>query len=105
LTKLDPQEEKVPVVIRNEYIIYLERVEDSVFIHCDVFKWNKTTKKNLHDSLDTIIKLQGREIFALHTIGDTKHKKFLRMYGFKFLDTIRAGINNELQDLFVKKRN
>lgn len=102
---LAPQKEKVPVVIRNDYIIYLEQVEDSVFIHCDVFKWNKTTKKNLHDSLDTIVKLQGREIFALHKIGDTKHKKFLRMYGFKFLDTIRAGINNELQDLFVKKRN
>ena len=100
---LDPQKEKVPVVIRKEYIIYLERVEDSVFIHCDVFKWNKTTKKNLHDSLDTIMKLQGREIFALHIIGDDKHKKFLRMYGFKFLDTIRAGVNNELQHLFVKE--
>lgn len=78
---------KVPVVQRPEYTLYLERAtRNHSFIHCDIHvRWSPQVKQRLLNDWKTLKDLHGHPIYALHTPGDVKHLKFLRMFGFKFL--------------------
>lgn len=75
---------KVPVIIRDHYIAYFEVWEGMTFIHCDVYKWNKTIRKDLENNFKSLKKLHRTPIYALHEqhLG-SKHKKFLTKFGFK----------------------
>lgn len=75
---------KTPVILYKDYTIFTEQYEDKLFLHCDVYKWNKHIKKSLHHSLELILRLYKEDVYALHeNTQDKKHKKFLQMYGFK----------------------
>ena len=75
-------EGKVPVVVTDSYTLYIEQFDGFSFIHCDVYKWNKTTKKELKSALQLVLDTYGT-VSALHDIDDDKHRKFLSMYNFK----------------------
>ena len=50
---------KVPVIENDDFIIYLENYEDTVFIHCDVLtKYTKTLRKKLLENLELLISLR-----------------------------------------------
>lgn len=73
---------KVPVVIRDEYIIKFERSNGLTFGHCDVFApWSKDVKYSLMADFDTLRRLHREPIHGVHIIGDKKHLKFLAMFG------------------------
>ena len=79
---------KIPVVLHKNYMLYIEEHEGRLFIHCDVYKWNKTTKKSLDNSLQQVFNLYGRDIYALHENTDNnKHRKFLELYKFQLYST------------------
>ena len=80
------QDYKIPVVEQDSFTLYLEPVEGLLFIHCDVYRWNKTTKIELHKALDCLMK-DYNILCALHDIDDNKHRKFLEMYGFNYYST------------------
>jgi hypothetical protein len=89
---------KVPVVTTKDFIIYLENYQDNIFIHCDVTsKWTKTVKKDLTKAFN---KLNKKELFALHEQSDKKHKKFLKLFNFNYLNTFK-GKNGTQYDVFV----
>jgi hypothetical protein len=77
---------KVPVVRRPVYTLYLEQATPGhTFIHCDVHgRWTRCTKKQLAADFDALKALHGGPFFALHEPGDTKHSKFLAMFGFRW---------------------
>jgi hypothetical protein len=78
---------KVPVVVREDYRIYFQPLSGANFIHCDVFNWNKTVRKDLLETFDQLKKLYGQPIFAIHQeYQDNTHIKFLKMFGFKKID-------------------
>lgn len=74
---------KVPMMIRDEYVIYIEKAYGVHWIHCDVKKWGKGVFKALLRDLNKVQLFIGETIFALFV--DDKQEKFMRMFGFKFL--------------------
>ena len=81
--------DKVPVVEDKAFTLYLEEYEQLLFIHCDVYKWLKSTRKKMEISLDSLVKKYNRPIFAAQIDNDNKHRKFLDMYGFKYVGVIK----------------
>jgi predicted lactoylglutathione lyase len=76
---------KVPVIDTNNFVIYLEEDLNNFFIHCDVkVKWNKKIKKELLTAFKELTKNWNKELYALHTPEDKKHKKFLQMFDFVY---------------------
>lgn len=94
---------KIPVVQRKEYVIYLERDGGTSYVHCDVYKWTKTTKASLAKDWETLCLLHNQPIYARHEIGDRKHLKFLEMFGFKRCNKYIQARNLKQFELFVKE--
>lgn len=84
---------KVPVVRRWCYTLYLEEAAcTGTFIHCEIHtKWSKLVKEMLSSGWHLLKTAHGGPIHALHDSSDKKHKKFLRMFGFKPLHQLEAG--------------
>ena len=79
--------QKTVVAKTDSYTLSLDALEDLLFIHCDVHKWNKTTKKDLHKALDKLLDDFKQPFYASHEINDNKHRKFLEMYKFNYYST------------------
>ncbi|MET3712621.1 hypothetical protein ABIC65_003339 [Sphingomonas trueperi] len=77
---------KVPVVCRPEYTLYLEQATRlHTFLHCDVHApWTPRLKRQLATDFENLKSLHGGPLYALHEPGDTKHSKFLAMFGFRW---------------------
>jgi len=96
--------EKKPVIVEPDYTLYLDEFEGLQFIHCDVRKWNKATKKRLHEALELLHNIYKQESFyATHDIADKKHRKFLKMYGFKYFSTEHC-LDGLLRQVWIKQR-
>ena len=74
---------KVPVCIREHFIIQLEQHVSGTFVHCHVTTYNATVKKELQACWNQVAHLHGGPIYALHDLPDHKHRKFLELFGFK----------------------
>lgn len=92
---------KYPVVETEDFTIYLEDVDGYIFIHCDVFsKWSKEVKKKLQWWFNRLTETHNKELFALHSPEDTKHEKFLKMFGFEYLRSI-VGTDDNNYDIYI----
>ena len=92
---------KVPTIQTDEFILYLERLEQGVFIHCDVLvKWTKKVKQRLNDCFERLIDQVKAPIYALHIPNDGKHKKFLELYGFQYCDRV-TGLDGNEYEIYV----
>ena len=92
---------KTPVVSTNEFIIYLEEDNRFMFIHCDVLvKWTRQVKQHLMQKFTELVTKTGKELYALHTPEDSKHEKFLKMYGFQYLQPLK-GLDGNNYDIYV----
>ena len=92
---------KVPVIEDDSFTLYLEVYEGLLYIHCDVRKWAKSTKKKMKVALDSLLKKYKQPIYAPHTDNDNKHRKFLDMYGFKYVGIIKD-FDGDNRTIFVK---
>lgn len=79
---------KIPVIIRPNYIFYIEDVEGNQFMHCDVLKWNKTVFKELKKDWEVFTELHGGPLYCLKEEDTTGYIKFIRALGFKYLKSI-----------------
>ena len=93
--------EKIKVSGDEDYTIYLEDFDRVCFIHCDVYKWNKTTKIKIGKALESILEF-GFDLHAFHDIDDDKHRKFLNMYDFKYFST-EACLDGLLRQVWIKQ--
>ena len=92
---------KVPVIEDDNFTLYLEVYEGLLYIHCDVRKWAKSTKKKMKVALDSLLKKHDQPIFAAQIDNDNKHRKFLDMYGFKYVGIIKD-FDGDNRTIFVK---
>lgn len=83
---------KVPVVRRPEFTLWLEQATPRhTFIHCTIHvRWSPTVKRELGEAFADLLGLHGGPFFAVHDPHDTKHEKFLKMYGFAFVSTFAS---------------
>jgi len=84
---------KVPVAQRWCYTIYFEHVVGTgTFAHCVVHtKWSKLVKQMLASGWHLVTTAHGGPIYALHDPKDKKHKKFIKIFGFAYQETLEDG--------------
>lgn len=82
---------KVPVVRRPAFTIFLEQATPRhTFIHCTVHaRWSPAVKAELGAAFDALKDLHGGPFYAVHDPRDTKHEKFLTMFGFTYVSRFR----------------
>lgn len=93
---------KIPVVQKGAYTIYFDRKFDLTFVHCDVYRWNRSIKQSLDKDWETLCLLHNEPIYATHVVGDKKHTKFLKMYGFKY---VSKSIAHNLIELEIYRKD
>jgi len=67
---------KTPVVVRNDYVMYLELFDNILWFHTDVHHWTNGIKKLFVEDLKSINKRVTLPIKALVTESDKKLAKF-----------------------------
>jgi len=93
---------KVKVIETKNYIVYFEEDCGFTFIHCDCMKWSKTVKNQLKIDFDKLFNFYKKDIYAIHDIGDTKHEKFMKIFGFEYLKDF-VGIDGKARQMFVRR--
>lgn len=73
---------KTPVVIRDDYVMYLEWFNSFLWFHTDVFKWNKTIKKEFTKDLNTLQSLLPLPLKAMVKEDQQKLAKFGETVGW-----------------------
>jgi hypothetical protein len=65
-------------------------------------KWSKTVKNQLKIDFDKLFKFYKKDIYAIHEIGDTKHEKFISIFGFEYLKDF-VGLDGKARQMFVRR--
>ena len=91
---------KTPVIETNDFTAYYDQYEDHTFLHCDVYRYNKSVKTDLQQGLKLLLAIRKSPLFAIHELHDSKHLKFITMLGFKYLET-RLCLDNCKRDIYV----
>ena len=83
---------KIPVVQRQDYVMYLEFFAGMHWFHTDVFNWTPTVKKKYLEDLNLLQYLVGTPLVALVEEDNTKLAKFVKSIGFKMEQPLK--LNN-----------
>ena len=73
---------KTPVLIRPEYVMYLEFWDNYLWFHTDVFKWTVKIKQRFTEDLKTLQSLLPLPLMALVTEDNKKLAKFGEQVGW-----------------------
>ena len=89
--------QKEPIIVKPEYIIYTENVNNLTFIHMDVFKWTKSIKKEFVKDWNEFA-IKNKPLYAMPFIDDEKMHKWSWITGFKVLENHKCldGITRKL---------
>lgn len=79
---------KVPVVLRDDYIMYLERYNDLLWFHTDVRKWTAEVKRNFKSDMLKLLDLVNMPLLAFVQKDNTKLAKFGETLGWTKKETI-----------------
>lgn len=92
------QQVKIPLVRRPHYTIHIEYLPSQIgremWMHCDVCRWSASVAREIKKDFETFLEAYGAPVFALSEPGDSKHQKWLRMYGFKPTERV---VSNDLR--------
>lgn len=70
---------KIPVVLRDEYTMYLELFDNLLWFHTDVHKWTVKVKKRFEKDLMDLERLVGVSLVALIREDDERLRRFAKM--------------------------
>ena len=93
---------KVPVVLRDDYIMYLEFFEGMLWFHTDVHKWSQEIKKKYLEDLDLLQYLNNVPLLALVEEENTKLAKFGSVTGWEVLKPIE--VNDKKYTIFIRSK-
>ena len=79
---------KTPVVLRDNYIMYLELYDDLLWFHTDVKKWSIEIKRNFKSDLYKLLDLVGMPLIAFVQKDNTKLAKFGKTLGWTKKETV-----------------
>ena len=73
---------KTPVVIRKDYVMYLELFDNLLWFHIDVFKWSAEIKKRCRFDLARLEDLVDMPLLAVVDVTNKKLTKFAESFGW-----------------------
>ena len=94
---------KVPVVIRNDYIMYLEFFEGMLWFHTDVHKWTAEIKAKYLEDLNILQYLVNIPLLAMINKRDKKLTKFTKVIGFKYEQPF-LGNDKQMYDIYSRSK-
>lgn len=71
---------KVPVVLRKDYVIYLELFQNNLWFHTDIHRWTPQVKRDFSKSVDCLLELVGVDVVALIREDNKKLEKFAKTF-------------------------
>lgn len=93
---------KTPVVIREDYTMYLECWEDQLWFHTDVHRWTPDVYRSFIYHLDVMQHLFNKDLYAV-IVDDSKLAKFSKIIGFTFLEH-RDTVNGSTADIYIRSK-
>lgn len=81
---------KIPIVNRDDYVIFIEYFNDVYWAHTDVFRWSANVKKAYLRDLDQLQALIGETLYGLSEKNNAKLIKFGESSGFRYLKEVKA---------------
>jgi len=94
---------KVPVVIRDDYIMYLEFFEGMLWFHTDVHKWTAAVKVKYLEDLNILQYLVNSPLLAMINKRDKKLTKFTKVIGFKYEQPF-LGNDKQMYDIYSRSK-
>ena len=94
---------KVPVVIRDDYIMYLEFFEGMLWFHTDVHKWTAEIKAKYLEDLNILQYLTNCPLVAMVNQRDKKLSKFSSVIGFKYEQPF-LGNDKQMYDIYSRSK-
>jgi hypothetical protein len=93
---------KIPVIGDDSFTLILRTYEGVMYVHCDIHKWVKSTKKENGSWFRLFVK-EINNLFMHHmTDTDKTHRKFLDMYGFKYFGKVKD-FDGDRRTVYVKR--
>jgi hypothetical protein len=94
---------KVPVVLRDDYIMYLEFFEGMLWFHTDVHKWTPEVKTKYLEDLNILQYLVNSPLVAMINKRDKKLTKFTKVIGFKYEQPF-LGNDKQMYDIYSRSK-
>jgi hypothetical protein len=94
---------KVPVVLRDDYTMYLELHDAALWFHTDVHKWSQEVKKKYLEDLNLLQYLTNVPLLALVEEENTKLAKFGEVTGWEVLKSIE--VNDKKYTIFIRSKH
>ena len=94
---------KVPVVIRNDYTMFLELHDAALWFHTDVRKWTSEVKVKYVEDLNILQDLINSPLFALVQQRNKKLSKFGKVIGFKYEQPF-LGNDKQMYDIYSRSK-
>lgn len=94
---------KVPVVLRDDYTMYLEFFEGMLWFHTDVRKWTPTIKTKYLEDLNLLQYLINSPLVAMVNQRDKKLSKFGKVIGFKYEQPF-LGNDKQMYDIYSRSK-
>ena len=94
---------KVPVVLRDDYTMYLEFFEGMLWFHTDVHKWTAKIKAKYLEDLNILQYLTNCPLVAMVNQRDKKLSKFSKAIGFKYEQPF-LGNDKQMYDIYSRSK-
>jgi len=94
---------KVPVVLRDDYTMYLEFFEGMLWFHTDVHKWTAEIKAKYLEDLNILQYLVNSPLLAMINKRDKKLTKFTKVIGFKYEQPF-LGNDKQMYDIYSRSK-
>ena len=100
---------RVPVVERDDYTIWFQPYEDVdgeviTFIHCEIHTpWTKQVKLAVAADYSQLRDMTRQAFYTLSAPTDTKHHKFLTIFGFKHHKDVQLG-DGSVKHIFISEK-
>ena len=94
---------KVPVVLRDDYTMYLEFFEGMLWFHTDVHKWTAKIKAKYLEDLNILQYLTNCPLVAMVNQRDKKLSIFSKAIGFKYEQPF-LGNDKQMYDIYSRSK-
>jgi hypothetical protein len=94
---------KVPVVLRDDYTMFLELSEGMLWFHTDVYKWTAEIKAKYLEDLNMLQYLTNCPLVAIVNQRDKKLSKFGSVIGFKHEQPF-LGNDKQMYDIYSRSK-